>query len=134
MLGTTTGIMGELPGELALPDVLQPGRPVYPAVTQGLVDITTVQTTLAKLLANTRGAIAGIGTVGNETLKITGFTEQPFFGKPVERRLDQLIRCAALTQLARQLDTTVLAACEQVHGCPPDGDGGVEYDGHRANQ
>ena len=36
----------------------------------------------------------------------------------------------ALAQFARQLGTTVLAACEQVHGCPPNGDGGVEYGGH----
>ncbi|MNH20817.1 hypothetical protein D3C79_806040 [compost metagenome] len=122
--------MRALAGKLALPHVTHTLAPIHLALAQGLLDISTRQTALAQLFANTRRAVAGAGTVADEAFEVAGFAKQPFFGEPVELRLDQLIRSAALTQLARQLDATVLTSREQVHGCPPNGDGGVEYGGH----
>ena len=130
LLGTAARILRVLPGKLALPHITHALAPVHLALAQCLLDISTRQATLAQLLTNTRRAIASAGTVPDEAFEVAGFSKQPFFGKPVEFRLDQLIRSAALTQLARQLDATVLTSRKQVHGCPPNGDGGVEYGGH----
>ncbi|PAV93676.1 hypothetical protein WR25_10406 [Diploscapter pachys] len=58
LLCAAAWFMGKLPRELALPHLFQPQRPVHFAVTQCLVDIATVQTSLTKLLTDTPRAIA----------------------------------------------------------------------------
>src|SRR5689334_17174606 len=108
-----------MPGELALPRILKLRLPVDTAFAQGNFNIGALQTALAELLTNSQWAIAGTGAVGDKTFKVTGFGKQTLFRQTVEGCFDQLRLGAALTQLTRQLDSTMLATCEQVHGGSP---------------
>jgi hypothetical protein len=85
-----------------------------------------LQASLPKLFANSQRAVSRAGTVGDKAFKVTGFGQQSLFRQAVEGSFDQFRRGAALTQFTRQLDSTMLATCEQVHCGTPYGDGRIK--------
>jgi hypothetical protein len=80
LLGTAARVLRALPGELALPDILQLRCANPPRSHAGPARYQRAQATLAQLFANTRRAVARAGTVADEAFEVTGFTQQPFFG------------------------------------------------------
>src|SRR5690606_22687176 len=116
--------------EALAPDLLQPFAPVLPALAQRLLDGLARQATLGQLLPDAQRAVPGAGTAGNVAFQVAGFAEQPFFGQAIQGDFDQLGGRAATAQLAFQLDATMLALREQVHGGPSHGDGRIQHGGH----
>src|SRR5690606_21799623 len=130
LLGPLPRLAGQHAGKLALPDLAQLLAPIEAAVAQCLFYFPTRQPALGQLFANSQGTVAGVGTHPNVAFEITRLAEQPFLGKPIERRLDQLERGATLAQLACQLNAPVLASSQQIHCSPTHGGGVIQHGGH----
>ena len=67
MLSPLTRINGQMTGKLAPPGFFQLCLPTDAALTQREFDISPLQATLAQLFTNSCRAIAGSGSVGDET-------------------------------------------------------------------